>query len=112
MRGRVTKAVLLSLAASGFIALAVFAPNALQILGRFVGKSGRGLSNRRYYLKSTIGRLADRGLLEFRKSASGKTHARLTARGKHELLKYKIDDLVIHKPWRWDGKWRIVIYCK
>lgn len=31
-------------------------------------------------------------------------------RGKELLLKYKIDELEIEKPKKWDGKWRVVIF--
>lgn len=30
--------------------------------------------------------------------------------GKNEIFRYKIDELEIKKPKRWDGKWRIVIF--
>lgn len=34
----------------------------------------------------------------------------ITKKGKRRLLKYKLDDLEIPKPVKWDGKWRIVAY--
>lgn len=35
---------------------------------------------------------------------------RITKKGKQQLLRYNLDELVIDKPERWDGKWRIVAY--
>lgn len=109
-KAKVIKSILVSLAVGGFVAMAVVAPNAVQLLGPFVGKSRRGLYNRRFYIKSTLSRLAEKGFIIFKKSENGKIYARLTDRGKRELLRYKLEELIINKPWRWDKKWRIVIY--
>ena len=109
-KAKITQALLISLAVGGFVAVAVVAPNALQLLGPLVGKTKRGLYNRRYYMKSTLGRLAERGLIVFKKSENGKVYARLTDKGRQELLKYRLEELVVNKPRRWDEKWRIVIY--
>src|SRR3989344_9302515 len=110
VKTKIAKVLLTSLAVSGFIAVAVLTPNALQLLGPFFSKSKRGLSNRRYYVKSTLGRLADRGLVIFKKSKGGKIYVRLTDKGRHKLLKYKLEELVVNKPRRWDNKWRMVVY--
>lgn len=109
-KGKVIKAVLTTLAVGGFISMAIVAPNALQALAPFLGKSKRGLTNRKYYIQSTIGKLTDRGLVIFKKSETGKTYVRLTDKGRSELLKYRLKELIISKPRRWDGKWRVVIY--
>jgi len=34
----------------------------------------------------------------------------ITSKGVEKLLKYRIDNLSIERPQRWDGKWRIVIF--
>lgn len=34
----------------------------------------------------------------------------ITKAGQRKLLQYKLDDLEIPKPARWDGRWRIVAY--
>ena len=34
----------------------------------------------------------------------------LTASGKKRLLHYQLENLVLRKPSKWDGKWRIVIF--
>ncbi len=40
----------------------------------------------------------------------GKTCIKLTEKGKIKYLKYSLEDLMIDKPPKWDGKWRIIIY--
>ena len=109
-RAKVIKAILVSLAVGSFVAMAVVAPNVMQLLGPFVGKSKRGLYNRRFYIKSTLSRLAEKGFITFKKLENGKIYARLTDRGKRELLRYKLEELIVNKPWRWDRKWRVVLY--
>ena len=68
------------------------------------------MHNRRYYMKSTFGRLASQGLIEFKKTEKGRIYARLTDKGRNELLKYKLEKLIVNRPRRWDEKWRIVVY--
>ena len=109
-KAKITRAILVSLAVGGFIAVAVVAPNALQLLGPSTNNSKRGLYNRRYYVKSTLNRLMDRGLVMFKKSKNGKVYACLTDKGRQELLKYKLEELIINTPRRWDGKWRVVTF--
>ena len=94
----------------GFIAVALIAPNALKTLDTLVGNNKKSLNNRRYYVKSTLGKLSDRGLIVFKKSKNGKTFAGLTDKGKQELLRYRLEELVINKPLRWDKKWRVVMF--
>ena len=39
-----------------------------------------------------------------------KTTIEITNNGKKKLLKYKLSELSINKPKKWDKKWRIVIF--
>ncbi|MEK7587141.1 MAG: hypothetical protein AAB453_04720 [Patescibacteria group bacterium] len=109
-RNKVTRVILTSLALGGLLAVATIIPNALKLLGPYVSKSNRVLYNRRGYIKSTISKLSGRGLIEFKKNKDGKTYAKLTAKGQHELLKYRLEELIINKPLRWDKKWRVVMF--
>lgn len=34
----------------------------------------------------------------------------ITKKGRRKLLRHKLDDLVIERPKKWDGKWRIITY--
>lgn len=44
------------------------------------------------------------------KEADGELVASFKEKGKEVFYKYKIDELQIKKPRRWDGKWRVVIF--
>lgn len=103
---KVAKVVLKIIGAAGFVSMAVMAPNALQALDMFTGRKKK---YRAYYIKNTIYRLKDRGIVEFKKRG-GKTFLRLTEKGQRELLKYQLREKVIEKPKRWDKKWRVVIF--
>ncbi len=49
-------------------------------------------------------------LVDFRVGKDGATQLVLTELGKKYALRYKIDEIVIQVPSRWDGKWRIVLF--
>jgi CRISPR-associated endonuclease Cas2 len=40
----------------------------------------------------------------------GKTVVKITENGKKRILKYKLEELRIEKPIKWDKKWRVVIF--
>jgi len=106
---KVGKIILGSVGMVGLVSMAILAPNAVQCLEMFWGKNKRKYSSK-YYIKTTIGRLKDRGLLEFKKTKNGKIFVRLTKKGQKELLKYQIRAKTIKKPKKWDKKWRVVIF--
>lgn len=41
---------------------------------------------------------------------NGESVVVLTKKGRTKYLKYKLEEMIIEKPPRWDGKWRLVIY--
>ncbi|MCG2695239.1 CRISPR-associated endonuclease Cas2 [Candidatus Parcubacteria bacterium] len=102
----IKKIVLTTIATAGLISVVVLAPNALQVIRQF---SGKKKYSRSVYVNSTISRLLDKGNIEFI-NRGNKKFIRLTKKGERELLKYKLGDLKIEKPRRWDKKWRIVIF--
>jgi len=57
-----------------------------------------------------IRRLQERDLLDYRESQDGTITIRLKRKGRQVALAYKLDDLKIKKPLRWDRKWRLVIF--
>ncbi len=105
---QITKIILKIIAASGFISMALLAPNAIQVLDMFRDKK-RSRYNPSHHIKSTLSRLKDQGLIEFQKR-KGKTFIRLTDKGEKKLLKYQLQEAFIPKPKKWDKKWRIVIF--
>lgn len=106
-RGMVLKTILGLLAVGGLIAVAAVAPNAVQALTLFTGRPRR---HHLGYVKNTFNRLAERGLVRRQKGKGGKIYFAITERGKSELAKYQLGGLKIKKPWRWDGKWRVLIF--
>lgn len=61
-------------------------------------------------INQELKRLQKRGLVEIIKRSNGVTTIKLTKEGKKKLAQYKIDQLVIEKPGKWDGRWRIIIF--
>src|SRR3989338_612058 len=102
----VQKAILVCLGLTGILALGVVAPNAVQLL-RYL--PGVNKSKKNYYVKYSISRLKDKGLIEF-VTKNGKTFARLTDNGKQRLKCYQLGEMIIKQPKHWDGRWRIVIF--
>lgn len=104
-KGLVVKVILSTIAVGGLITLVAVCPNAVQALTLLTGRSRRP-----YYVRAVVGRLLDRGLIEFKKTRSGKKYLHLTDKGRKELLKYQVGELTIKKPKHWDGKWRVIIF--
>lgn len=100
--------ILKTIAAVGVLSMAIAAPNALQALNIFYKKDKRKY-NKASYVKRSITKLKDNGMIEF-VDKNGKKFIRLTQKGKYKLLKYQIGELKIKKPKIWDKKWRIIIF--
>ena len=103
----VQKILLTTIAVAGVLSIAVLAPNALKVIKQF---SGNKNFRRKKYLNNSIGRLQKNGLIRFETNDEGKKFVKLTRKGEERLAKYKIGDLKIKRPFRWDKKWRVVIF--
>ncbi len=108
LRHKIVPIVLGLLEVSAILAVAAVAPNTLQLL-RFVG-GNKKRSKRVYYINQVVERLARKKLIEFRLNSQGFKCARLTAKGRAELDRYRLSELKIKKPRRWDGRYRLVIF--
>lgn len=106
-RERIVKIILKTVAAAGFLSIALLAPNALQVVKIF--EKGKRGQNQKYYLKTAAARLAKQGLIEFKKTDRG-TFLRITPAGERKLRAIELDNFQIKKPKKWDGKWRMVIF--
>jgi len=108
---KIVKVVLGVVAAGGILTVAAVAPNALKIVDLFYDRKKQGYDKyrKKYYIKTTINRMENRGLIEFYKRGA-KTLVRLTEKGRKELLKYQMREKIIEKPKKWDKKWRVVIF--
>lgn len=106
-RGYIRDALLASLVVSGVILVASIAPNAFAQLRHLPSMKRAQL---RYQAKTTLGRLAAQGLIEFEKR-DGKSYARITSAGRKALLlEEKKAALHNGKKRRWDKRWRVVIF--
>ena len=106
-RGYLKNALLASVAISGVVLVAAIAPNALAQL-RYLPAMKR--AQLRYRAKTTLGRLAVQGLIEFEKK-DGKSYARITPEGQKVLLleQHKASLRNVKKR-RWDKRWRMIIF--
>lgn len=104
-RGELARDVL-RVAAAGFMAgTAVLAPNMVQVIDLFDPK---GVAERRRIWRA-IKYLEERNSIEIRPER-GVDYIYLTKQGKVQLDEESIWDLAIEKPWRWDRKWRLVMF--
>ena len=100
--------VLACLATAGVVALAVLAPNAVQLL-RYTKNNSRRRARYLAYVNSMFGRLENQGLIKLA-SRDGKKFARLTAKGQQTLDRYRLRTLQFRHRSRWNGQWHLVIF--
>lgn len=106
-RDRLVRVILKTVAAAGFLSVALIAPNAFQIIKIF--DKGKRAQNQKNYLKTVTARLVKQGLIEFRQTDHG-TFLRITSQGEKKLRQIELRNFHIQKPKKWDGKWRVVIF--
>lgn len=62
-----------------------------------------------YRLRQSLRRLKRRKMIAT-KEEGGETVIVLSNKGREEILRYKLDEIEIKKPRRWDRRWRMVIF--
>ena len=93
------------LEAVGMLTVAFMAPNAVQLLK---GRKGFGEFPRRQ-VRVALRRLEKKGYIR----SLGEKSAwkfELTKEGRDQLEKKMIEEILIPKPVKWDGKWRMVVF--
>ncbi|MSR85431.1 hypothetical protein EXS71_03305 [Candidatus Uhrbacteria bacterium] len=103
-KGEITKIILMTVGATGVLAVGLVCPNLLQLIPV--------LRRERYSYKSiwqAVYRLDKQGWIVARQGAVG-WKITLTKKGKTQLLAYEIGQKKIKKPRRWDQKWRVLIF--
>ena len=106
----ITQDILLGILKTGaLIAVAIVAPNILQVINSQANKKKEWES----YYPSSVGRqitkLWRKGWVEVKDSKDGQV-VNITDKGKTEVLKFDIENLSISRQDRWDGKWRMVFF--
>ncbi len=107
MRNRIDykRIILTTVATAGILAVAVLAPNVLQVLKPFLKQKKR--YNLKYYLNQKAKKLIKNGFLKIG-TEDGKQFLSLTEKGESKLKFYKVIEK--KKNIKWDGKWRVVIF--
>lgn len=60
-------------------------------------------------LRASLKRLRNQKVVKI-VERNGEPMVVLTKKGKTRYLKYKLEEIIIKKPPKWDGRWRLVIY--
>jgi len=63
----------------------------------------------KWRLRAILKRLHQQKVVKIEEK-DGQSIISLTEKGKTKYLKYKLEEMVVKKPPKWDGKWRLVIY--
>ena len=99
--------ILRTIAQMGVVVLGKVAPSASKLFGASLGSSRK--SNPRYDISRGARRLIEKGYIQIEKR-KGEEVLSLTVKGEQALSRIKYGMIVMKKPARWDGKWRVVIY--
>lgn len=103
--GKVAKVILKTVAASGFLAMALCAPNALQALSMFDTKKYR----QPFHMNKVAERLRSDGYL--RKVVRGKVVCyELTQKGKQYLARFQLREMQIPRQEKWDRHYRMIVF--
>lgn len=100
------KEILYLLAGGGVLAACLVAPGLSMVLKPFV-YNGKGY--KKWRLRQTLQRLKKQKLVEV-VEIKDEMVVRITREGKVRALRYKLDEMKIKKPKKWDKKWRIIIF--
>lgn len=103
-----TKVILSGIGAGAVIGLALVFPGAGYVYKEFK-KEQWEKAKRRGRLNYTIKRLEKQNLVSW-KEKDGELILTLTEQGKKKVLKYKIDEMRIEKPKKWDGFFRVIVF--
>ena len=104
-RKELAKNILLSVAAVGIVATIIVLPGTAYIFDLVKPRD----KYERQRIKRSFYGLQKKKLVRIY-SKNGKEVMELTEDGKKKVFEYKIDDMKLKKPKRWDKKWRIVMF--
>lgn len=107
-RVRLENIIFGTLAVAGVAAVAAAAPNSLQLL-KHVDPDWMIKRDPRRRLRETLSRMKRKGFITF-EQRNGRNLPRLTATGLAEAQRLSLGMYAIKIPFRWDKKWRVVIF--
>ena len=106
-KGEITKDILLWLAIGSAVVLASSPYLVHNIVRELIKGNRKPYNNKKTY--DTFYRLRKEGCITFAQQG-GQIYISLTEKGRKRAGIYQINSLTLHKPKRWDGLWRIVIF--
>lgn len=108
-KAEIAKFILGAIAVVGIVAIAVAMPNLFMVLGQLNHRTNgkKKFTNKQLY--GSFYNLKRTGLITM-KQEGDKTVIKLTKNGREKVLKFKLEDMRINRPKRWDKKWRLVIF--
>lgn len=107
-RGSIERAVVGTLLLGGTLTVAMMAPKVLSLI-RKEHIDAIFPQNPKQRLSETLSRMKRKGLVTFERRGN-KNYPRLTKKGVAHAERLNIGSLSIEKPFRWDRRWRIVIF--
>ena len=103
-----TKEILSFLAAVGAVGLILAFPPALGGIAALIRLGRRDYSG--WGMRRTLKRLKKQKYISVSEDNKGNVTMRITKRGMTRALSYKLESMVLQKPKKWDGKWRVVAF--
>ena len=70
----------------------------------------RGKYFERQRFLNDLAHLQRRELIDWKETPDGMVRMTLTKNGRVKILEYKLDEMRVEKPARWDRKWRLVVF--
>lgn len=105
--GETQKKILLLLMGGLALGLSGSPKRYFQIL-ESIGKEWEEIN--RQSLRRAIRNLYQSKLIKEKQNSDGTITMILTEKGKEKALTYNLDEMMIKRPERWDGKWRIILF--
>lgn len=105
---KLTKAVLLAIAAGAVTIAALMAPNALQMFRPFIRSTKRS-NDERERVRRALARLRARRLIEVEWKGD-RAMLKVSELGKRSFRQIEFENLAIEKPDQWDRRWRVVAF--
>lgn len=107
MRSKLKQKIILLLAAGVVLSLTRSPRNYFKVL-KGVASEWKEIERRRLY--AIVKEFYQNRLIDFKEKEDGTLEIVLTKAGHKKVLSFKIDEIKIKKPEKWDGKWRIVVF--
>lgn len=73
-----------------------------------VGKTWKQINREQLYIQ--VRRFYQSRLVSYKEEKDGTINVILTGKGRKKALRYKLEELKIKIPFKWDKKWRLVIF--